>query len=525
MDRGLERLTPSQLEMLIDQSGVNIFSVDREFRYTFFTTEHARTMQEMWGVEVSVGMDVIGDVIQEDQDRKKAKYNFSWAAAGNDFTVLEPLGYSRSRRLFENRYRPTRAEDGIVVGVTASMLDASERIQLADAQRGLDRKLIEASQLTSLGLLVGCVAHDFNNLLLPILLNAELALTSIDPQHSVAALLGEVVASVNCAGELAKQLQSFGRSEVIGKNLIDLNTIVESVADLARIAICRRAELTRSLDTIPLLINANPTQLRQVIVNLLTNASEATRGERLHITLETSSICLTEPTRTQRMFPSEIPEGNYGLVTIHDNGCGMSEEQLERIFQPFYSTKGTGRGLGLTAVQCIMEDHNGFLAIDSTLGVGSTFRIGFPIAVANAESCVQEDGPADVELRQPSQPRRVLIVADNQDSLRAMSNVCKKLGHDVGTVTHNVVVFSAMITQPFDVILLDADMGEAFSQRIVDSIPDSVKTPVIVISAETQPATLVYKTPVHSILRKPFSMENLSAALQRIEPQSAGRFE
>lgn len=478
-------------------------------------------MRELWGVNIEVGMDFLADVVRENQDRAKVNNSLYWAISGNDFTVTEAFGMPACRRLYESRYAPTRANNGSIIGVSTSLTDVTERVHLANQKRALEQKLLESSHLTSLGLMVGCVTHDFNNVLLPILLNSELALKTLDPTHPAAELLREIISSVGCASALTKQLLSLRSAESSDKELVNLNDVVKNVFELSRVAVGRHAELSQSLDKSQLLISANVAQLRQVIVNLLTNASEAARDESLKITIETSTLAVAGPIRTQRVFTTSNPNGEYAVLTIHDNGSGLSSEQLERIFQPFFSTKGSGRGLGLTAVQGIVNNHKGFLAIDSTPNVGSSFRVGFPIAKSGAQGGCTDDASLLVDELTPFQPLRLLIVDDNGGSLKSTYSVSAMLGHSVEQAAGEAAAMDAIITGHFDVVLLDADMTGSSSQRILEAIPDYIPTPIILMSATGQLATLISEPRVHGVLMKPFSTEDLIQTLHKIQPQNS----
>ncbi|MDX1930810.1 MAG: ATP-binding protein [Pirellulaceae bacterium] len=519
LESGLVKVSSAQLQVLLEMPCVNFFSLDEEYRYTFFTKSHAQAIRELWGVDISVGTNFLSEVVRDTHERAKVGNSLYWALADNDFTVTEALGTPNVlRRLYDNRYCPTKTEDGKICGITVYMTDITERFQIENQRSALDRKLLESSHLASLGLMVGCVTHDFNNLLLPVLLNAELALKTLEPNHPADELLREVIASVHCASSLTKQLLSLSGAEDADKHVVDLNEVVNSASELSRVSIGRRAELCKSLDTIPLLVNANETQLRQVIVNLLTNASEAGNGERLRITIETASVLISGPIRTQRMYTPATPSGEYAVLTVHDNGCGMSAEQLERIFQPFFSTKGDGRGLGMTAVQGIVNNHKGFLAIDSTPGVGSTFRVGFPIAKSIASSYALDEAALLLDEKSPFQPLRLLIVDDNSSALKSVSSICSMLGHSVANAIDEAVAVAAIITGQFDLVLLDADLANRASARILNSIPDHLLTPVVLMSATGQHGTILDQPRVHTVLMKPFSTATLVSTLQRIQP-------
>lgn len=520
METNLDAFTAAQLQMVLDAPSINIFAIDREYRYVSLNKLHSETMHLLWGVEVAVGMNLLADVIHDDYDRRKAKSNFDRVFAGEELVMIEAYGAVGTRRLYEYRYSPTRLESGETVGATVFASDVTERLRLAEERLALDRRLLEASQLESLGLLVGCVAHDFNNLLVPILLSSEVARSTVESTHPVAELLATIIESTKSAADLTKQLLSFSGRGGIANELIELNGLISGTAEMSRVSVRRRAELDVALSDQPLRVLANSTQLRQVITNLLINASEATRGAFPRVSISTSAIRVTGKFESQITYPAQVPIGNYAVITVSDNGCGISTEQIEHIFEPFYSTKGNGRGFGLTAVQGIVRNHSGFMAIDSKVGEGSTFQIGVPLASDDiVHFCENPENAGGGQMDTHDAPMRILIADDNSSVLKCLTLVCEKLGHKVFPFANGIATIVAISTQQFDLILLDADMQDISCQEMLSAIPAFVTTPVALMSGETHEATLISNPRVHSILAKPFSVETLISLLRRFKPQ------
>ena len=225
METKLEVFTTAQLRLVLDAPGINLFAIDREYRYVSLNRMHHETMRALWGVEAAEGVNLLLDVIRDDHDRQKAKNNFDRALAGEEMVLVESYGAKGARRLYENRYLPTRLENGVIVGVTVFASDITERERLAEERLKVEQKLLEASQLESLGLLVGCIAHDFNNFLVPILLSSEVALSSVDLAHPVAELLTTVIESTKSAADLTKQLLSFTGRGVIANEMVELKRV------------------------------------------------------------------------------------------------------------------------------------------------------------------------------------------------------------------------------------------------------------------------------------------------------------
>jgi signal transduction histidine kinase len=523
METKIDAFNAAQLQMLLDAPGVNLFAIDREYRYVSFNRLHSETMHFLWGVIVAVGINLLTDVIRDEYDRRKAKNNFDRVFADEKLVTVEAFGTADTRRLYEYHYNPTRLESGEIVGATVFASDITERVRLNEERLALEQKLLEASQLECLGLLVGCVAHDFNNLLVPILLSSEVARSSVDPMHPASELLATVIESTKSAAELTKQLLIFSSRGGVANELVELNGLINGTAEMSRVSVRRRAELAVSLSNQPLRVFANSTQLRQVITNLLINASEATRGSFPKVTISTSAMSVVGLVESQVSYPSQVSIGDYAVITVSDNGCGISDEQLGHIFEPFYSTKGTGRGFGLTAVQGIVRSHNGFMTIDSAVGHGSTFQIGIPLAANDVVHVCESSNLCSFEDAESNDaPMRILIADDNPSVLSCLTTVCEKFGHQVTPISNGIATIVTISTGQFDLILLDADMRDVNCEEILAAIPAFVTTPVALMSNETHEATLIAHPRVHSILAKPFSVERLFSLLKHFKPQLDG---
>ena len=239
----------------------------------------------------------------------------------------------------------------------------------ADAeQKRLDERLAQTSKTESIATLAGSLAHDFNNLLAAILGNTELALIDVSPQSPIRYSLEQIDKTSRCAAELARQMLTFSRRGVKGAEFtgVNLNELVQEMAELLRISIPKNCTI-RYYFTRPLpVIWGDPSQLRQVVMNLLLNAAEAMDERGGTIFVRTGVI-------EADGMPSRIK------LEVRDTGAGMPAEVRSRIFDPFFTTKRAGRGLGLAAVRGIVQSHKSLIEVESEPGVGSTFRVLFPV--------------------------------------------------------------------------------------------------------------------------------------------------
>ena len=363
----------AQLKLVLESPSVIIFSLDEEYRYTSFNQNHFDTIRAIWGVDLRLGMDMLAEVIRSPEDRERAKANFDRALAGEEFTLTEEYGDEElDRRFYEDRYCPTRDASGAIVGVSVFVTDVTEREQRAEREREVQHQLEEAKRLESLALLAAGVAHDFNNQLSVILGYTEMARDEVGPEHPASPMLARAEDCARQARELTQQLQAYCGGALVDPVTLDLNDLVRSSLPIARATMGPRSTLRTELVDASLRVSVDRVQLRQVLVNLLRNASESKTDGEVHVVLRTGR---TRDTETDASGPSTA----HALLEVQDDGEGIPNDVRARIFEPFVSTKGQGRGLGLASAQGIVRSHGGALSVESELGKGSTFRLLLPL--------------------------------------------------------------------------------------------------------------------------------------------------
>jgi len=255
--------------------------------------------------------------------------------------------------------------------------DITERKLAEEERQRLQAQLQQIQKLESLGVLAGGVAHDFNNLLTAILGNAELALMDLTPYSPARPSLEEIRKAAQRASELSGQMLAYsGRGRfVVGP--VNLSDLVREVGELLKVSISKKALLQYDLATDLPPIIADAGQLRQVVMNLVTNASEALGDQEGTITLCTRVVDVDRGYLAQAYVDEKLPAGRYVSLEVADTGCGMDEATRARIFEPFFSTKFTGRGLGLPAVLGIVRGHKGAIKVESAPGKGARFTVIF----------------------------------------------------------------------------------------------------------------------------------------------------
>jgi PAS domain S-box-containing protein len=261
----------------------------------------------------------------------------------------------------------------------SEMKDITELKRVEEERRKLEEQIHTAQRLDSLGVLAGGIAHDFNNLLVAILGNADLALTDISPGSSAADRVGDIIASAKRAAKLAQQMLAYSGRGNFDVRTLDLNSIVEETVNLVRGAVSRKAALSQQhgQDIPP--VRADALQLRQVLINLIINASESLGEDAGVVAVRTGIMECDRVYLSSTYLDDNLPEGVYSYIQVADTGCGMEEQVRGKMFDPFYTTKFTGRGLGLSAVLGIVRGHKGAIKVESNPGKGTTVTVLFPI--------------------------------------------------------------------------------------------------------------------------------------------------
>ncbi|MFZ5476743.1 MAG: sensor histidine kinase [Myxococcota bacterium] len=270
---------------------------------------------------------------------------------------------------------------GLLSLVAYSLFLFRARIRAYVEERGrLEARLFRAQKLESLGVLAGGVAHDFNNLLTVVLGNVNLAQVHPLAAHpGVAEPLANAETAVLRAADLTHQMLAFAGKGQLAVDTVDLNRLLAELGEIARSSVPRRIDLRLALaDPAPRVV-ADPSQVRQVVLNLLLNAAEAIGDARGEIVVR-AEVRATLPPST--WTPTASAAGGWACIEVADTGCGMDEATQARVFDPFFTTKFTGRGLGLAAVLGIVKGHGGAVAMTSAPGRGTTFTVAFPSAAA-----------------------------------------------------------------------------------------------------------------------------------------------
>ncbi len=392
-----------------------------------------------------------------------------------------------------------------VIGVVA---DVTAQRQLAEERARLEEKLLEAQRLESLGLLAGGIAHDFNNLLVGILGNAELALARI-PEASPARVLVEDVreASVRAA-ELAHQILAYSGREPVSRGPVDLAKLGREVLGPLRASL--RADARLELEAPPRAVHAlgDETQLRQVLMNLVTNACQ--------------SLPESGGSVRVRLLPAQLashrddPTPDWIVLEVADDGCGMSAQTRARVFDPFFTTRPTGRGLGLAVVHGIVRGHGGTIEIESEPGAGTCVRVQLP---ACGEPSLRSDPPPRPRSERDFRGALVGFV-DDERAVREVARIALESAGFRVCLASNATETRALLAEhgaELALVVLDLSLGLDSSETVLAGIrARAPHVPVLVTSGypEEEAIGRLAKLGVSGFVQKPFTPSKLVAGIE-----------
>jgi PAS domain S-box-containing protein len=403
-----------------------------------------------------------------------------------------------------------------------SFFDISDRKKAEEEKEKLQEQLLQSQKLEAVGVLAGGVAHDFNNMLGAIIGYAELTLGDIGPESPIRPNLGRILDAAQRSASLTRQLLAFARKQTVAPMVLELNQAVEEILKLLQRLIGENIDLAWIPSKNPCIVKMDPTQIDQILTNLCVNARDAIRDVG-KITIETENVTFDDDyCRTH----SEFKPGNYVLLAVSDDGCGITRETLEHIFEPFFTTKGPGQGtgLGLATVYGIIKQNDGFINIYSEPEKGTTFRIYFRQHDADIKTIRRSRS----ETLPKCNGETILIVEDDPTLLTMGVQMLTRLGFNV-----------IKASNPFEAIRIVQDSRDAIHLFITDVImPDMNGRDLAVRLQSIQPGikhlfmsgytanVIVHQGVLDqgvNFIQKPFSMKELGIKIHGILNPEASR--
>ncbi|HEU4576787.1 MAG TPA: PAS domain S-box protein [Polyangiaceae bacterium] len=400
----------------------------------------------------------------------------------------------------------TTTLDGEPVRMTGAR-DLRNARRLDQERRRLEEQLQRSQRLESLGVLAGGVAHDFNNLLVGMLGNAELLQDSLREPDDVE-LCQAITRAAQRAADLTAQLLAYaGRRDLGARQGVDLATLWRELSSLLAARLSRRAQIELRLAPDSLVLG-DRAGLTQMFMNLLTNASDALEDRPGLIEITTTHV--SEPdARWDHALGAPVGPGNWVMTEVRDTGVGMDEQTLLRVFEPFFSTKEKGHGLGLASCLGIVSAHGGALSVESAPGAGSRFSVLLPAA-----SQLASVAPAG---RSSAAAKGRVLVIDDESVVRALlRRSLERRGYTVEEATGGKAGLEAIAGQPADLIVLDMTMPEVDGAEVVRRVrARGLDVPILLISGNVDPALERRLEPgsFQAFLRKPFSIAELIATI------------
>ncbi len=444
----------------------------------------------------------------------------------------------------ESDDEPGRAARAINNMASALQQRGEENIRLQEERLNIERQMLHAQKLESLGVMAGGIAHDFNNLLQSILGNIELVSMKLAPDSPSQKHIAHAMNAVKHAARLTNSMLTYLGRGLITKKELNLNELVRENAEMLRTAASTAVSMELSLSPEQPAILADESQLQQVVMNLIINAAESIQENPGVIKL-TTGIQNYDKTRLDSSLLDKKPSpGRYVFLEVSDNGCGMSRETLKRLFDPFFTTKFTGRGLGMSAVMGIIRSHCGALLVESEPGKGTTFRALFPVPESALPATVQPHPPPDpsTSLRadllplemggtktqpeistSPEKPLSgvALVVDDEKSVLRICAKMVTLCGYTVITACDGIDAVTKFREHADEiaVVLMDLTMPNMDGITAMGEIYGIKPDIKVILSSgfnEEDLSGRITGQPPSGYIRKPYSVKVLETELRRV---------
>jgi len=422
-------------------------------------------------------------------------------------------GQSRS---FSDHMHVVYDSTGRAVYLRGSTRDITRIARLEESLRILEKKFQDSQKMAGLGLLASGIAHDFNNLMTVVLGNAELALLEFG--GSDGGSLDEIKKTSLRAAELANQMLVYTGKTTLVLDSINLSSVVREMGSLLDVSISKKVKIEYCLDEQVPLIRGDVSQIRQVAMNLITNASEAIGDRSGIIAISIHATRLRAGSLEQTFPPGGLPAGRYVQLEVSDTGDGMNEEVLQKIFDPLFTTKISGRGLGLASVFNAVQRHNGAVEVRSEVGVGTVFRVYFPID----EQSVSTGSGSEQAAVSEWNGYGTALIADDEEAIRSITSaLLERFGFRVLTAADGLETVDLYTENAGDITLLLVDLnmprlnGVEAVLRIRHINP---KVPVLFMSGYPREEVMERFSlqPHTGFIRKPFQSSELRDSLRNV---------
>ncbi len=451
--------------------------------------------------------------------RAHARLRMHTAATQGEFRhEREDFRKDGTRIYVESRVFALRDGAGKVVGVIGTAHDITARRQAELERIQLERQLLQAQKMETVGTLAGGMAHEFNNILTAIIGNTELALLT-DPDNAVHRKYHEsVLRSSRRARDLVQRVLAFSRCEEPKRIPVRLGHVVSEAAELIRATLPSTIELGFDADSPAPEILADPSQIQQVLMNLAANAAYAMRerGGRLSLRLRTVAFTAPHPCTLVTLSP-----GTYAALEVADTGQGIQAKTLAKIFDPFFTTKpiGEGSGLGLAIVHGIATGHRGGVEVSSSPGGGAAFTVYFPVPEACPAPAAPVADPAQPRPIEPGSGEQIVVIDDEEDVAAVVDAALRHLGYRVRRFAAADDFYKEFSVNPFrvDLVLTDQTMPRLTGTQLAHRLrAEGHAFPMAIVSGQCQEPDPSADGRLERVafLRKPFDLTRLASTLR-----------
>jgi len=411
-------------------------------------------------------------------------------------------------------------EPGRPVTLMGAVQDITEHKLIEQERLGLERQMLHVQKLESLGVMSGGIAHDFNNLLQVVLGNLDLSLMILPEEMTVRRNLEQAVIATVRASELSGMMLAYSGKGILATEKLNLSDLVRQNAPVLSAATGKSATLKLSLDHSLPPVQADATQLLQVVMNLIKNSSEAIDGASGSITLATGVGEFDQASLNASKLEEKLPAGRYVWVEVSDTGCGMDETTQYKIFDPFFSTKFTGRGLGMSAALGIMRAHQGAIMLESSPGAGTSIRLLFPVAAGMQQP--RQPLSEGVQEAPAAGQRDTILIVDDEEMIRTLSvAMLEAFGYDTLVATDGEKALEIFRSEGsrISLVLLDQSMptmdGLAVFKELRRIRPE-VKVLLASGFSEQEVSARYQGLGLNGFIQKPFNVKHLSDEVLRV---------
>ena len=509
-----QKLAAESLELMkfcVDHTAENVVWISRHGRILY--ANHACYSRYGYSADEFLNMSIWDlDVVPDYQPDLWEKHFDDLKRRGN--IVLETSHRAKDGRVFLMDVSANYVKVGDRELNFAFCRDISERKRAEEERRRLQEQLVNAQKLEELGVMASGVAHDFNNLLTAMLGNASLVRMELPPESPLECYLEEIESAARSAAKLTSQMLSYSGKGQFFIQSLRLDAMVNEAIPAFKNVVAKNVEIVLNLEQAS--FEGDIDQIRQMIMNLISNASESFQGQPGKIYLRTGIRNVDASNLHLTYAPDQIPAGNYAFFEVQDHGCGIGKDTLQKIFDPFFTTKMMGRGLGLAAVLGIVRSHRGTIHVASEPGQGTTVEVLLPAVKA----IVPESSH---EMSQPiMNGHKTILIVDDEEFVRRFLARCVELaGYKVLTASDGSEGIEAyrQHAAEISVVLLDLTMPRMNGLEVLKELrSQSVDLPVLMMSgySEHEISQQSSRFGTCSFLQKPFSPDELISAISRL---------